>query len=252
VDAGPRSPHYDAGESVVLPFLRWAGVRRLEGIVLTHDDGDHTGGAQAVLRGVEVGSVRAPPPLPGVPGPTRRYAASAAVQGMCLRLDPPLKVLWPPPPGHWPEGNLPPLTSDNAASMVLEVGEGASRMLLLADVDSTVEEALPVASGVALLKVAHHGSGSSSGAGFLFRVRPSEAVISCGRRNPFGHPARGAIERLTAAGIRIHRTDESGALWFEAGEGGVRTLDWRRRAATRGGGRRAPWPPDCLFAPRNP
>ena len=50
VDAGPRTARWDAGEGSVLPFLRWAGVRRLERLVVTHDDGDHTGGAFAVRR----------------------------------------------------------------------------------------------------------------------------------------------------------------------------------------------------------
>src|SRR5262249_32538609 len=54
VDTGPRSPHWDAGEGAVLPFLRWAGVRELRAVALTHDDGDHTGGAAAVQRGVRV------------------------------------------------------------------------------------------------------------------------------------------------------------------------------------------------------
>ena len=52
VDTGPRSPHWDAGESAVLPFLRWAALRELKLLVLTHDDGDHTGGATAVQRGI--------------------------------------------------------------------------------------------------------------------------------------------------------------------------------------------------------
>src|SRR5262249_52043566 len=54
VDTGPRTPTYDAGTAVVLPFLRWAGVRRLEALVLTHDHGDHTGGAAAVREALPV------------------------------------------------------------------------------------------------------------------------------------------------------------------------------------------------------
>src|SRR5205823_5469592 len=104
---------------------------------------------------------------------------------------------------------------------------------------------LPIEGPVALLKVGHHGSGSSSGSSFLRRVRPRWAVISCGRRNPFGHPDPGALERLGAVGATIVRTDRSGALWFEADSSGVRLLDWRRgtpwrpvpvRTASRGRG----------------
>jgi competence protein ComEC len=52
--------------------------------------------------------------------------------------------------------------------------------------------------------------------------------VSCGRRNPFGHPAPGALARLAAAGVRVHRTDLEGALWFELGPRGAVRLDWRR------------------------
>jgi competence protein ComEC len=226
VDAGPHAPHYDAGESAVLPFFRWAGVRRLESLVLTHDDADHVGGVRAVLRGLRVDRVLAAPAFPGVPGPLRRFAAASVQRGARLRALPPVRVLWPPGPESMP-GKGPAIDRDNAAGLVLEVGEERRRMLLLADVDSTIEAVLDVEPGVELLKVAHHGSASSSGTLFLRRVSPREALISSGRRNPFGHPAPAVLARLTAVGARIHRTDESGALWFEAGGNDVRLLDWR-------------------------
>jgi competence protein ComEC len=220
VDAGPRSPRGDAGEAVVLPFLRWAAVRRLGALALTHDDGDHVGGAPAVRRGLPVEGVVVPPRFPGRPGPGARFEGREAARGDTLRHTPAIVVRWPP------RRAAPP--SDNAASLVLEIGEGAGRALLAADVDSTVEDSLAVASGVALLKVAHHGSGSSSGARFARRLRAGDALISCGRNSPFGHPHAGALARLAAAGSRVHRTDRDGALWFEVSAAGARRVDWRR------------------------
>ena len=226
VDAGPRSPRYDAGESVVLPFFRWAGVRRLESLVITHGDGDHEGGAGAVVRGLPVTRRLGPPSFPAVPGPRERLGGIAIAAGDRLREEPPVRVLWPPRPHSSALGV--PIRSDNEASVVLEVGAGEGRLLLLADVDSTIEARLPVDSAIAVLKVAHHGSGSSSGITLLGRARPRVAAISCGRRNPFGHPALGAIERLEGAGAAIDRTDLAGALWYEADPGGIRRIDWRR------------------------
>jgi competence protein ComEC len=230
VDAGPRSPRHDAGESVVLPFLRWAAVRRLETLVLTHDDGDHTGGAAAVLRGVGARRVVAPPALPGVPGPRVRFGAGAAAAGDRLRESPVVRVLWPPRT----ERPL-PLAADNAASLVLEVGEGGARTLLLADVDSTVERRLIPSGPVGVLKVAHHGSASSTAASWLARTRPRIAIVSCGRRNPFGHPAPGVLARLAAAGAAVRRTDREGAIWLELEGDAVRSVDWRRGAPARRG-----------------
>lgn len=211
-----------------MPFLRWAGVRRLERVVFTHDDGDHTGGGGAVLGGAQVVQVLVPTPTPGTPGPAARFATLGhrlrrCARGDLLRREPPVIVLWPPAGMALP--------SDNAAALVLEVGEASGRGLLAADVDSTREDSLAVAAGIAVLKVAHHGSGSSSGARFLARVRPMLAVISAGRRNAFGHPDPSTLARLVAAGATPLRTDHEGAVWLELSADGVRRIDWRRRAS---------------------
>jgi competence protein ComEC len=252
VDAGPHSPRYDAGESVVLPFLRWAGVRRLETLVLTHDDGDHTGGAPAIERGVAVGRVLAPLPDAAAAGPARRLEAATA--GAVLHRSPDVRVLWPAPPGDgMGKADGAGVAGENTSSMVLEVEMAGTRLLLLADVDSTVESLLPLAEPVTLVKVAHHGSRRSSGMRFLERARPRFAVISCGRRNPFGHPDPGVLERLRAGGARICRTDSAGALWFEAGPEGLRFVDWRTGApAEIAPGAGEPVPAPVAPAPRAP
>jgi competence protein ComEC len=142
------------------------------------------------------------------------------VRGDTLRARPRVRVCWPP------RGLA--VRADNAASLVLEIGEDSGRVLLLADVDSTREDSLRVVPGIAVLKVGHHGSGSSSGAGFLARVRPALAVLTVGRRNPFGHPDPRALARLRAAVPVIRRTDQEGAVWLELSAAGVRSVDWRR------------------------
>lgn len=244
VDAGPRTPRYDAGESAVLPFLRWAGVREIGTLAITHDDGDHAGGVPAVSRGVRVRRIVVPPALPSVAGPGRRFVARPAARGDTLRRNPAVVVRWPPAAAD-PEAVG--LRLDNEASLVLEVGGGRGRALLAADVDSLVE--MRLAPGpAALLKVAHHGAASSSGARALAAIGPGHAVISCGRRSPFGHPAPGTLVRLARAGAIVHRTDRSGAVWFECSARGVRRLDWRRDRAWR----RAPRPPDPTLRPDPP
>jgi competence protein ComEC len=231
VDAGPRTPRFDAGQSVVLPFFRWAAVRRLNTLVLTHDDSDHIGGAAAVLRELAVARTLAPAPRTGVPGPLARFPGAPVRIGAMLCTSPPVLVRWPPPPDSATSFWEHPVTSaDNGAVAVLELGRDAGRTLLAADADSAVERALDVQEGVALLKVAHHGSGSSSGAQFLARVRPRIAALSVGRNNRFGHPDPLALARLVASGARVMRTDESGTLWFEVSGAGASALDWRRGA----------------------
>jgi competence protein ComEC len=79
-----------------------------------------------------------------------------------------------------------------------------------------------------VLKVGHHGSGSSSGATFLRRIRPALAVISVGHHNRFGHPDPRALARLHDVGARVLRTDDAGAVWLEFGGDSARIVDWRR------------------------
>ena len=228
VDAGPRTPRFDAALSVILPFLRWAAVRRLDTLVLTHDDSDHVGGAPALRRDLPISRTLAPGPRDGVPGPLARFEGKPVRLGEELATAPRVIVRWPPPPDSASWFWQHPVTSaDNGAVAVLEVGSGAGRALLAADADSAVEAALGVAPALALLKVAHHGSASSSGASFLMRVRPHLAAISVGRNNRFGHPDPAALARLEACGATVMRTDLSGAQWFEVSESGARVLDWR-------------------------
>ncbi len=219
LDAGPRTPGYDAGEGVVLPFYRWAGVRRLERLLLTHDDADHAGGAAAVLRGMGVERVGASPRHD-----ERRLPAGHAVErlarGAVLSAEPPVRVAWPP--------RRPSAGSDNGAGLVIEAGSGNGRLLFMADVDSTVDDSVGGAPGLGLLKVAHHGAASSTGARLLGRMRPRRVLLSVGARNRFGHPAPALLERLRAAGTRVLRTDAAGAVWLEWSPDGVEELDWRR------------------------
>jgi competence protein ComEC len=213
VDAGGRSPLWDAGERRVVPFLRWAGIARLEGVAITHDDADHAGGALAVRRAARPrrwwtpagASVHLP----------RGVRAIPACRGDTLWNAPAAAVVWPPCAG--------PRLSDNAGSLVLAIGNA----LLTADIDSTVERRLEVARRIAVLQVAHHGSRSASSEAFLAAIAPQLALISCGRHNPFGHPSPFTLERLGRSGATIHRTDEGGALWIELSERDARVLDWR-------------------------
>ena len=219
-DAGPKSPRGDAGERYVVPFLRWAGVRALDGVVLTHDDSDHTGGAGAVLRAIGARRRYAPPARPDAPGPGQRYNAAPIARGDTLARDPLMRVLWPPRamPAGW---------SDNHAGVAVEVSCDSIRALLIADLDTLAERALDVRRAH-VLKVAHHGSRTSTAIELLERARFEHAVISCGRRNRYGHPHPRVLEKLAAARVRVHRTDETGAIWLEISAQGVRVIDWRR------------------------
>ena len=111
---------------------------------------------------------------------------------------------------------------------MLRVDFGLVSILLASDVERAGEHAL-IASGAPLgataLKVAHHGSRTSSSAPLLAAVQPSVALVSVGARNSYGHPDPDVLARLGAAGADVYRTDQDGALLLET--------DGRQLAVTR-------------------
>jgi len=104
----------------------------------------------------------------------------------------------------------------NNDSLVLRVAYGATSVLLEGDAEAPVEEAMLAEQGLGstLLKVGHHGSITSTRPEFLARVAPQWAVISCGRRNRFGHPRPEVLEELQTARVRTVSTDINGAACF--------------------------------------
>ena len=123
----------------------------------------------------------------------------------------------------------------NDAARVLRVDFGLASILLASDLERAGEQAL-VASGAPLgatvLKVPHHGSRTSSGAALLSAVHPSAAVISVGRRNPYGHPDPTVLARLTGAGADIYRTDQDGALLIETDGHTLSITRWTTHTTT--------------------
>ena len=232
VDAGPRSEQWDAGLRRVLPALRRRGVRRLEALVLTHPHLDHVGGAAAVLRGVRVGLVLDP----GLPQGSVAFieALEAAAErntpwsltgaSTILQLDGmELEVLRPE--GSWVGPDVDP----NDVSVVLVLRHGAFSALLTGDAPRELEEEIAGAAGpVHLLKVAHHGSSTSSSAAFLSQIQPALALVSAGRGNRYGHPTLQVIKRLQEAGARVLRTDLNGEVDVRAREDGSWTVSLQR------------------------
>jgi competence protein ComEC len=222
VDAGPPARSPDAGGHPTVRALRRRGVTRLELMVLTHPDLDHIGGASAVLGSFAVGLVL-DPGLPAGKGPfleTLETAAredvpwAVAAAGQRYEVDGvSLEVLHPL--GATREGSAP---EANEASVVLHVRYGAFDALLLGDAPASVERALAPGLGgeVEVLKVAHHGSDTSTDSLLLARARPEVALISVGRGNRYGHPSPGVVARLRSADVTLYRTDRQGMLEVHA------------------------------------
>jgi len=104
----------------------------------------------------------------------------------------------------------------NQTSVVLRMDYGETSLLFTGDIESKTEQILAIvqhdAIDVDVLKVAHHGSKTSSIAEFLEAVSPEVAVISVGRNNKYGHPHPEVMDRLNGLGIPLYRTDINGTV----------------------------------------
>jgi competence protein ComEC len=221
-DPGPLyGPESDAGQRVVVPYLRHEGVARIDMMVVTHRDSDHAGGAASVLSALPVDEVRS-----SVAG----MAGTRCLAGQRWQWDGVLfTVLHPADPV--PTVNL----KSNHLSCVLRISTGERHVLLTSDIEAEDEarllQAWPSALPADVLLVPHHGSRTSSTPAFLSAVGARDVVFPVGYRNRFGHPAPTVLARHAALGSRLWRTDADGGVRIHLSPGAVRLTGARAERA---------------------
>lgn len=218
LDAGPAWRGGDAGRSNVLPFILRRGGN-VDAFVLSHPHTDHVGGATTVINALH----------PRVywdaafAGGSEAYSSSLRAArksrvewrrvhpGDSLRVDGVL-ISFLAPDSTWTVG----LKDPNLASTIALVQYGSVRFLLVGDAEREEEDWLLGHYGESLhadvLKVAHHGSSTSSSDAFLHAVRPSIAIISVGAGNKYGHPNEDVLHALARVGAEVMRTDQLGTV----------------------------------------
>jgi competence protein ComEC len=229
VDAGGRlernvttggSDAEAVGERTVVPYLLRHGVHALDAVVLSHPHGDHAGGVAPVLRRLHVTEFA---------DGGQRYGGHAYQDALATAHGEGVPVLYPRAGAEWHTDDgvvlhflgpsLPFIGGSrndiNENSVAFTLRYRGFCVLFTGDAGAAAEQRF-LAEGVdlrcAVLKVGHHGSSYSSTPAFVEAVHPSYAVISVGRHNLFGHPARSTLETLQRIGASIYRTDEDGAV----------------------------------------
>jgi competence protein ComEC len=208
-------PEFDVGEQVVAPYLWERGLKHLDALALTHPDRDHMDGLYAVLEDFAVCElwVGREAPLPAL----RALEEEAAAHGVRIvhhgrgsNFD------WGGARGEflWPTNQLSTQKPSNNDSLVLRLEFAGVRYLLPGDIERPTEHELLARNDdlrADFLKVAHHGSRTSTAPPFLAAVAPSIAAISAGVENPYGHPSPAVLDEFRGRGARVVRTDRDGA-----------------------------------------
>jgi competence protein ComEC len=229
-DTGPQyALDSNGGNRVIAPYLKGRGIAALDGIIVSHSDTDHSGGALALLASTKVDWVASSLwPNSAIVRAAPRHVRCAAGQ-------------------HWSWDGVdfemlhPAIASyadhalkANARSCTLRVSAGGRSVLLAGDIEAPQEARLVTTLAERLhadiLLAPHHGSGTSSTPAFLHAVAPSFGVFQVGYRNRYHHPKPQVYERYGELGVERLRTDEMGALVFDIGSA-ITVSEYRREHA---------------------
>lgn len=218
IDTGNRTRHFqtgevtfDAGKSVVLPALRHYGIRKIDGLILTHFDLDHIGGAASIVQQHRVQHILTHhAPNMQKTGIARPVSIQNIISPTKITLDTDIYLLF------LPFSFQKRTESENERSLVCMLVIGNQRFLFTGDLESEGETHLaatyPEYLKTTVFKAGHHGSKTSSTQKLLKEATPKIAVISAGAKNRYGHPNKEVLSRFESAGIQVYRTDQHGAI----------------------------------------
>lgn len=213
---GSTSSEFDVGEKTLLPYLLDRGITKLDYIMISHFDQDHVGGLLTIMQKIKVKNV--------IIGKQYEFCENyekfinivkenkinvkVVELGKRVNIEKNIyiDILWPSSKN---------MISDNAInnnSLVCKLVYKNFSILFTGDIEEIAEEKILEEVNNKLLrtdilKIAHHGSKTSSTEKFLEAVNPKIALIGVGENNKFGHPNDGVIERLKKCGVSIYRTD---------------------------------------------
>jgi competence protein ComEC len=248
-----RREPYEIGQKLIVPLLWQRGVRHLDVLVLTHLDADHIGGAEAVLREISVGAlvwngtwkdddaverlfqlaIARDVPVYAVRGGDRWEIDRSAMLEVLHPLPDPLASTTAE---NAAVRRFPVISGQNGHSIVLRLKLYGRTFLLTGDLEAAGERLIlaalaedtgqkkddsPGYAPIDVLKVAHHGSRTSTQSFWLAWWRPKETVISVGGRNIYGHPHPTVVERIRSTGSQLWRTDRDGEIQYRIASDGT-------------------------------
>ena len=180
---------FDMAKRTLIPYMNKKHIYHLDALIATHDDFDHSGTVESLRNNFTV----------------RQYLST--------KDDFPYQV-----------GNI-LLTNlniyegkdENASSLVLYLDFYGTKYLFTGDATKEIEQKIIKDNPTLecdILKVGHHGSKTSTDEGFIQQIKPKEAIISCGKKNKFGHPDQVTLDTLNRYDVKIRRTDTEGTISY--------------------------------------
>lgn len=232
IDAGDVNPFFDNGERIIIPLLRYLGINKIDYGFISHLDADHYGGFISLLHYGIIDEIFKPFPDSSdkdirlekflaklnvnVNYYTREYYDFGGAKLYILNDD---------------TDDFYNTLSSNDKSGMMKLVFGKISILFTGDVEKKAEayyvNKYDHFLNADVLKVAHHGSKTSSIASFINKVNPQVSLISVGMKNKFNHPSEEVIERFSNYGSEIFRTDEAGALLFYCDGKEFENINWK-------------------------
>lgn len=243
---GGSSSVSGVGNYRILPFLKYSGVRRVDYMIMTHSDEDHISGLMEILKdsgesGLRVENLVVPDIHNRETGflqiiklaQEKGVSVTSLSEGYVLRYGGLSLTCLNPEQGA-------SVKSANAGSLTLSLQYGDFSCLLTGDLEGEGEEHVEqllkdsrrkylLPDTYTMLKVAHHGSKNSTSQEFLQMVSPQLSLISCGKKNWYGHPHKELIERLEEENSEIFRTDQSGAVSVQIKKDRLSIWEYRQK-----------------------
>lgn len=233
IDTGRWSPFSNSGDKVLVPYLKWSGINKLDAIFHSHPHSDHIGGTPALIQTVEIDSIYRSS-YQYSSNLFKNMTAMALSKGIGIRelkmgdivhIDPAIRLYVLSPDKRFNFSN------PNNHSLVLKLVYGETSFLFTGDAESEQEKLVAEQYSDWLktdfLKTAHHGSRTSSTNLFLKYAEPELATVSLSLRNIFNHPHKEAVERFYMHNIDLNFTSLKGASVIESDGRQLKRISWK-------------------------
>ncbi len=207
-DTGPiYSSSFNAGESLIVPYLRERGVKKIDKLIVSHTDKDHSGGLHGILDNMQVTQL-----VTSTPDEFNHGDLSSCREGIAWEWDEAYFQFL-----H-PDDDVYKFSRNDQSCVLLVTHSSGATALITGDIERPVEQILVENQADLLdtdvLIVPHHGSNSSSTAAFIQSTSPQYAVFVSGYRNPYGFPSEEVVSRYAALGAELVNTASQGMVTF--------------------------------------